>query len=72
VKHSGTHILLVEDDRDLAAGLTDALELEGYRVTLAADGSRASGDALFAPARIGVHRRCSASAFAFVFPFQSS
>jgi DNA-binding response OmpR family regulator len=39
VKHPGTHILLVEDDRDLAAGLTDALELEGYRVTLAADGS---------------------------------
>lgn len=39
MKRLGTHILLIEDDRDLAAGLTDALELEGYRVTLAADGS---------------------------------
>jgi DNA-binding response OmpR family regulator len=32
------HILLVEDDRDLAEGLTDALELEGYRVGRAGDG----------------------------------
>ena len=31
-------ILLVEDDQDLAAGLSDALEMEGYCVTHAADG----------------------------------
>ena len=33
-----THLLLVEDDRDLAEGLKEALELEGYRVTHALDG----------------------------------
>jgi DNA-binding response OmpR family regulator len=40
------HILLVEDDRDLATGLTDALELEGYRVSHAADGRTGLREAL--------------------------
>jgi DNA-binding response OmpR family regulator len=39
-------ILLVEDDRDLAAGLADALELEGYQVTRAADGRAGLKEAL--------------------------
>jgi two-component system phosphate regulon response regulator PhoB len=38
MKRPTARILLVEDDRDLAAGLCDALELEGYAVTHAADG----------------------------------
>ncbi|MDD5087556.1 MAG: response regulator transcription factor [bacterium] len=32
------HILIIEDDPDLGARLADNLKLEGYRVTLAADG----------------------------------
>ena len=32
-------LLLVEDDRDLVAGLTDALEIEGYSVASAKDGA---------------------------------
>jgi CheY-like chemotaxis protein len=31
-KSNGNHVLVVEDDRDLREGLTDALELEGYAV----------------------------------------
>jgi DNA-binding response OmpR family regulator len=38
VRREGARILLVEDDRDLAAGLVDAFELEGYRVSHATDG----------------------------------
>ncbi len=38
MRREGARILLVEDDRDLAAGLVDALELEGYRVSHATDG----------------------------------
>jgi DNA-binding response OmpR family regulator len=33
-----TRLLLIEDDQDLAVGLTDALETEGYEVESAADG----------------------------------
>ena len=32
------HVLIIEDDPDLGARLKENLELEGYRVTLAADG----------------------------------
>ncbi len=32
------HILVIEDDRTIREGLCDALELEGYRVSSAADG----------------------------------
>ncbi len=39
-------VLLVEDDRQLAEGLKDALELEGYRVECAADGPAGLGAAL--------------------------
>src|SRR5687767_13030659 len=35
------HILVVEDERHLAAGIKFNLEAEGYRVTLAADGPAA-------------------------------
>jgi two-component system OmpR family response regulator len=35
------HILIVEDERHLAAGIKFNLEAEGYRVTLAADGPAA-------------------------------
>ena len=40
-----THILVVEDNRDLATGLRNNLEIEGYEVTVAADG-RAALEAL--------------------------
>jgi DNA-binding response OmpR family regulator len=36
----------VEDDRDLAAGLTDALEVEGYAVAAAQDGATGLREAL--------------------------
>jgi DNA-binding response OmpR family regulator len=39
-------LLLIEDDRDLAMGLTDALELEGYRVSHVADGRAGLVEAL--------------------------
>ena len=39
-------LLLVEDDRDLGAGLKDALELEGYRVRQALDGRAGLSQAL--------------------------
>ena len=39
-------ILLVEDDKDLAMGLTDALEMEGYSVTHAKDGRGGLAEAL--------------------------
>lgn len=42
----GREVLLVEDDRDLAEGLTDALRLEGYRVHWVADGKAGLGEAL--------------------------
>ena len=42
----GHDILLVEDDRDLATGLTDALQLDGYRVSWAADGKTGLEEAL--------------------------
>jgi DNA-binding response OmpR family regulator len=39
-------VLLVEDDRDLGAGLKDALEMEGYRVRQAVDGHGGLKEAL--------------------------
>ncbi len=39
-------LLLVEDDRDLVAGLTDALEMEGYSVAGATDGVTGLKEAL--------------------------
>ena len=33
-----THILVIEDNPDLAFGLRNNLEIEGYEVTVAADG----------------------------------
>src|SRR5690242_8782193 len=33
-----THVLIVEDNPDLAFGLRNNLEIEGYRVTVAEDG----------------------------------
>jgi DNA-binding response OmpR family regulator len=41
-----TRILIVEDDRDLAAGLCDAFELEGYRVDSVLDGKAGLARAL--------------------------
>ncbi|MEW6352490.1 MAG: response regulator transcription factor [Thermodesulfobacteriota bacterium] len=38
---NGLHILVAEDDKHILAGLIDALESEGYRVTPAADGKAA-------------------------------
>ncbi len=35
---AGTHVLLIEDNRNLAAGVTGALQLEGYHVDVATDG----------------------------------
>ena len=35
------HLLIVEDDENIAAGLRDDLELEGYRVDIATDGDEA-------------------------------
>lgn len=40
------HILLVEDDPDLARGLVDAVELEGFHVTHVAEGKAALTKAL--------------------------
>jgi two-component system, OmpR family, alkaline phosphatase synthesis response regulator PhoP len=42
----GQRILLVEDDRDLGAGLKDALEMEGYRVSQSVDGRAGLSEAL--------------------------
>jgi DNA-binding response OmpR family regulator len=39
-------VLLVEDDRELGAGLKDALEIEGYRVSQALDGPSGLTEAL--------------------------
>lgn len=39
---AATHILVVEDDRNIRMGLTDTLESEGYRVTAAEDGEEAA------------------------------
>jgi DNA-binding response OmpR family regulator len=39
-------VLLVEDDRDLGAGLKDAPEMEGYRVRQAVDGQAGLKEAL--------------------------
>jgi DNA-binding response OmpR family regulator len=36
-----THILIAEDDRNIAAGLVDTLESEGYRATATHDGDQA-------------------------------
>lgn len=47
------HILVVEDSAALRENLQEALELEGYRVTVAADGRRAL-EALAAEPRPGV------------------
>ena len=47
------HILVVEDSAALRENLQEALELEGYRVTVAADGRRAL-EALAADPRPGV------------------
>lgn len=38
---SGEHLLLVEDEKNLAEVVADNLTLEGYRVTTAADGEQA-------------------------------
>jgi DNA-binding response OmpR family regulator len=46
VRQTGAHILLVEDDRDLAAGLVDALEIEGYRAARVSDGKTGLREAL--------------------------
>ncbi len=46
MRREGARILLVEDDRDLAAGLVDAFELEGYRVSHATDGGAGLLEAL--------------------------
>ncbi|MEP6733729.1 MAG: response regulator transcription factor [bacterium] len=35
---AGAHVLVVEDDSDLSSGLRDNFEVEGYSVTVAADG----------------------------------
>ena len=35
------HLLVIEDDENIAAGLKDDLELEGYRVDIATDGDEA-------------------------------
>ncbi len=43
---TGAAVLLVEDDQDLAEGLVDALQLEGYRVACAADGPDGLREAL--------------------------
>jgi DNA-binding response OmpR family regulator len=43
---NGARLLLVEDDRDLASGLADALDLEGYRVSHAVDGPSGLAQAL--------------------------
>jgi len=43
---SKTRILLIEDDQDLATGLADALKIEGYSLTHAADGRRGHEEAL--------------------------
>jgi DNA-binding response OmpR family regulator len=42
----GASVLLVEDDKELAEGLRDALDLEGYRVECAADGPAGLREAL--------------------------
>jgi DNA-binding response OmpR family regulator len=46
VSRAGAHILIVEDDRDLAAGLVDALEIEGYHAEQASDGRSGLQEAL--------------------------
>jgi CheY-like chemotaxis protein len=38
---SGSHVLLVDDDRDVREMLAALLELEGYRVTVAVNGQEA-------------------------------
>lgn len=46
MKPRGARVLLVEDDRELGAGLEDALEIEGYRVDQAMDGRAGLAEAL--------------------------
>lgn len=46
MRREGARILLVEDDRDLAAGLVDAFEIEGYCVSHATDGGAGLIEAL--------------------------
>src|SRR5918995_5422055 len=43
---SRARVLLVEDDRDLAVGLTDALELEGYEVSHVTEGRAGLAEAM--------------------------
>jgi DNA-binding response OmpR family regulator len=46
VSRASAHILLVEDDHDLVAGLTDAFEIEGYHTSNAKDGATGLKEAL--------------------------
>lgn len=44
---AGTRVLLIEDNRNLAAGVTSALKLEGYHVDVATDGEAGLHQARF-------------------------
>ncbi len=46
VKKGGSKVLIVEDEPDMAMGLRDNLQFEGYEVTVAADGEEGIRSAL--------------------------